>query len=103
MDQEAGKCLPLICQHFQLTEDEFANQISGISDLELELAKIIGHLLNTDMDRLMAVFYKIDLDERIFKKIISTAAPEEINLLLARQVIHREMQKVKTREKYKNF
>jgi hypothetical protein len=103
LDQGVGKCLTLICQHFQLHESEWAPEISDMSGLEQKLAKVIGHLLNTDMDQLMAAFYKIDLDERVFKEIITKADPKEINILLARQVIKRELLKVKTREKYKGY
>ncbi|MCV9387716.1 hypothetical protein [Reichenbachiella ulvae] len=103
MNQEVGKCVPLICQHFQLPENELALETSDFSELEHKLAIIIGRLLNSDMDRLMAAFYKIDLDEGKFKQIISTAPPADISILLAKEVIKRELLKVETREKYKDF
>lgn len=103
MSDSLTSCTDLITKHFQLPDEELASFHTTEKDLEKALASIINNLLNQDMTRLMNAFYKIDLDENKFKEIITTAAPEQISQRLAREVIKREMQKVKTREKYRNL
>ena len=58
-------------------------------------------MLNNDMERLLSIFYRIDISEVTFKAILSQASPDEIPTLLAKEVIKREMQKVETRLKYR--
>lgn len=102
MSDSLKSCTALITKHFQLPDEELASS-SSTEELEQALASIINNLLNQDMSRLLNAFYKIDLDEARFKQILTTAAPDQIGLILAREVIAREMQKVKTREKYRNL
>lgn len=103
MSESLASCTSLIIKHFQLPDEELAPFQSSNDELEKALAAIINNLLNQDMTRLMNAFYKIDLDETLFKKIITSEAPDQIGLTLAKEVIKREMQKVKTREKYRNI
>ncbi|SMD36420.1 hypothetical protein SAMN04488029_2890 [Reichenbachiella faecimaris] len=103
MSDSLASCTTLITKHFQLPDEELAPHQSSEQALEDALASIINNLINQDMTRLMNAFYKIDLDEVKFKKILTTAAPDQIGITLAREVIKREMQKVKTREQYRNF
>ncbi|WP_420581988.1 hypothetical protein [Reichenbachiella sp.] len=103
MSTSISSCSALITKHFQLPEEELANFQSSKQELEEALASIINNLLNQDMPRLMNAFYKIDLDEMVFKEIITKAAPDELAIVLAREVVKRELQKVETREKYRNF
>ncbi|WP_422361685.1 hypothetical protein [Reichenbachiella sp.] len=103
MSTSVSSCSALITKHFQLPEEELASFQSSEQALEEALTSIINNLLNQDMTRLLNAFYKIDLDEVKFKKILSTTAPDQIAATLAREVVKREMQKVKTREKYRNI
>jgi len=103
MSESLTPCISLITKHFQLSTEELEPYQSSEQELEQALASIINNLLNQDMTRLMNAFYKIDLDETVFKKILSTEAPDQLALSLSREVIKREMQKVITREKYRNY
>lgn len=103
MSDSLVSCASLITKHFQLPSEELESFQSSEQELEQALASIINNLLNQDLTRLMNAFYKIDLDEILFKKIITSEAPDQIGLTLAREVIKREMQKVKIREKYRNL
>lgn len=102
MSSSISSCCALITKHFQLPEEELAIHQSSQQELEEALASIINNLLNQDMTRLMNAFYKIDLDEHLFKNILTETAPDQIAISLAREVVKRELQKVKTREKYRN-
>ena len=99
---ELSHCYSLIKDHFQLPTEELVLRQNNYDELELKLAVLINNLLNSDLTRLMNAFYRIDLDEIIFKKIVADESPDQIGLSLAKEVIKRELLKVKTREKYRN-
>lgn len=102
-EKEIIGAVSLIQNHFAIPENELGLQNPNMQDLEKNLTKIISVLLNQDMERLLQAFYRIDLDEKIFKQILTTDAPENISKNLAREVIKREIMKVRMREKYKNL
>lgn len=102
MSDQLTSCTNLINRHFQLPETELGTDISSLPELEQALAALINNLLDQDMPRLLNAFYRIDLDEKIFKKIIASESPNQIGIALAREVIKRELEKVKTREKYRD-
>lgn len=102
MSESLSSCTLLINKHFQLDEEELAGCNASIEALEQSLAVIINNLINQDLSRLLNAFYKIDMDETVFKRILSSEAPDQISLTLAKEVIKRELQKVATREKYKS-
>ncbi|MEO9967552.1 MAG: hypothetical protein ABJF11_17275 [Reichenbachiella sp.] len=102
MSDTVSSCRTLIIKHFQLPEEELANSGSSIEELEQSLARIIQYLIDQDMPRLMNAFYKIDLDENVFKRILTTEPTDQMCKSLARAVIKRELQKIETREKYKD-
>lgn len=70
--------------------------------LKRKLAQFISYLLDKDMNRLLAIFYRIDLREDKVRNILTKSPVEEISSRLADLVIDREMQKVKTRLKYRD-
>ncbi len=100
MKSDLSDCTALIVQHFGLDTSELPES-SPPDELETSLSRIISYLLDHDLNRLMNAFYRIDLNERTFKKILTEAPQDEISVLLAREVIAREMKKVETRKKYK--
>lgn len=96
-----ASCSDLITTHFQLDKVELVHSQQSKEALTQALAQIINTLLNQDLGRLMNIFYRMDLSESVFKQIITEASPDEVGVLLAKAVIKRELQKVKTREQYK--
>lgn len=101
MSESLSDCHDLICRHFQLEEKDFP-AIESKDELRNALEALIIHLLDHDFQRLLNTCYKIDIDETTFKHILSQAAPDDVALKLADEVLRREMQKVKTRQQYKN-
>ncbi|UXX80034.1 hypothetical protein N7E81_02805 [Reichenbachiella carrageenanivorans] len=102
MSLPLNTCAALITKHFQLPDEELEHCQSSEKELEQALSAIINNLLNQDLARLMNAFYKIDLNEIVFKRIITSEAPDQIGLALAKEVIKREWQKVKTRERHRS-
>lgn len=102
MDKELEGCSLLITQHFSLDEQELTTS-NSLSQLKSQLTHIIKHLLDHDINRLLNAFYKIDINELRFKEILSSTPSSDLASTLADEVIDRELLKVKTREKYKNW
>lgn len=101
--EEVLESLSLIGNHFSIPNDELSLPENTYKVLEKRLTFIVSHFLDKDMNRLLNSLYRIDFDESKFKKILLEEAPDNLSKRIAQEIIRREMQKVKTREKYKNF
>jgi len=93
----------LLKNHFIEEIDDQLSDVFNFEGLVEKMSRVIDYYLNYKFDRLIQIFYKIDLDEGLFKHIISTAGPGEISSELAKAVIDREIKKVYYRMKYKNL
>ncbi|MBX9852381.1 MAG: hypothetical protein K2X86_11570 [Cytophagaceae bacterium] len=91
---------PAISKNFEM-DAGLISTCQNLNDLKEKLAHAISILLNRDMNRLLNIFYRMDLSEQKVNRIISESAPQEISSQLADLVIEREMQKAITRSKYK--
>lgn len=74
---------------------------STLGEIKEKLTIIISHLLERDFNRLLNVFYRIDLDEKKVGAVLSLATPDQIAGQLAELVIERELKKAETRLKYR--
>ena len=101
--EEVSESLSLISNHFSIPNDELSLLENTYELLENRLTSIVSHFLDKDMNRLLNSLYRIDFDELKFKKILLEETPENLSRRIAQEIIKRELQKVKTREKYKNF
>jgi hypothetical protein len=70
--------------------------------LHERLTMIIEHLLQNNFEKLCNAMYRLDVSERKFQEVLATTDPADISSQLAKLVIEREMQKVVTRNMYKN-
>jgi hypothetical protein len=70
-------------------------------ELRTKLSIAISYLLNHDMERLLNIFYRLDLSETKVKEVIINSSPEKISLELSDLVMEREKQKIITRMKYR--
>ena len=77
-----------------------STEVSSAEDFQKILAKVIRHLLDNDFEQLLNGLYRIDVSEEKVKAAMATQGDVADNLALL--IIEREMQKVVTREKYKN-
>lgn len=100
--EEVSQSIQLICNHFSITDNELTLAENTFDALERKLTSIVSYLLDKDMNRLLNSLYRIDLDESVFKKILTEEPPENLSRRIAGEIIKRELQKVKTREKYKS-
>jgi hypothetical protein len=76
-----------------------ASQVSTTGDFKKSLTRLIGHLLNNDFERLINGLYRIDVSEEKVKWAL--ASGDDVAEQIALLIIDREMEKVITREKYR--
>ena len=92
---------PAISKNFEM-DTGLISACHNIDELKEKLAQSISLLLHKDMNKLLNIFYRMDLSEGKVNKIFSESAPQEISSQLADLVIEREMQKAITRSRYKS-
>lgn len=90
----------LICQDFELPNITL-NQEDQLQQLREWLAHAIEQMLARNPERLVQLFYRLDVKESKFQKAFLNQTELAPPLALADLVIEREMQKVHTRAWYK--
>ena len=98
MANHLEQALVLANRDFNL--DISAAEVATAEDFQQILTKIIRHLLDNDFERLLNALYRIDVSEE--KVNLAMATGDDVPGQIAILIIEREMQKVITREKYKN-
>lgn len=76
---------------------------SDVRYIKEKLTKVILHLLSHDLNRLLSIFYRIDLEEKKVNFILTFSKPDKIASELSELVYERELEKVKTRLRYIAF
>lgn len=92
----------LACTHLLIDPDCLSQPLDSKEQLIMMLSPIIGSMLNSDMSKLLHVLYRIDVEENQVKQIISTEKPDLVATSLTRLIVDREIQKAKTRIKYRS-
>lgn len=77
-----------------LTEHDILQQIRE------ELVSRIIHLLNANPEKLMAILYRIDVQEAVVNEIFATALPPDVPELIAELIINRQLAKARTRAEH---
>jgi len=90
----------LICQDFELGTP-FGGQNYSKEQIRNWLANAIARMMHEDMERLLWILYRLDIDEK--KAVIAMSLSEAPDLALADLVIERELQKVHSRRAYKQW
>ena len=73
-------------------------------DLKLfreKLTEVINILLHRDYHRLLNAMYRLDINEKLFREAMSGMHSPNVASRLADLVIDREIEKIKTRKKYR--
>lgn len=74
--------------------------MDNIDAFTQELSNYINHLLNTDFEKVVSLLYRIDVDEKKIKALLENTSNS--SLVIAQAIIERQLQKIKTRELFKN-
>jgi hypothetical protein len=67
------------------------------NELATFLAERINELIKTDMNQLITALYRIDVDERKIREMLTKNKGTDAALIIAHLVIERQKQKIKTR------
>lgn len=71
--------------------------------LETELALYINDLIEKDFQRLVSILYRVDVDEDKLKRFLKEENGKDAALIIARLIIERQSQKIRTRNEYKDI
>ena len=86
-----------------LSKDFGLNQALSLEALQKALQeRLVDYLLN-DMEGLLQLLYKIDVNEKKVKEVFSGNQPKAIAPQLAQLIIDRMLQKAETRIKYRDL
>ena len=83
-----------ITEQYKLYPEDF-------SEIRSRLTTLISNLLDSDLQGLLNLLYRIDVSEKKVKTILTTANTGELADQIAALIIERKMQKIITRRKYK--
>ena len=82
-----------ITEQFKLSSKDF-------SEIKSRLTSFINNLLDSDIEGLLSLLYRIDVSEQKVKTILATADQGEMANKIAALIIERQIQKIITRTKY---
>lgn len=74
----------------------------AMNELEQQLTDHINHLINTDFEKLVYYLYRIDVNETKMKQLLQQQGGENAAQLIARLIIDRQMQKIKSRAEHRS-
>ena len=101
IDEKADNISKLIVQDFNLDEEDNLVHIRDLEELKEKLEKIVAYLLDNDFERLLNAMYRLDINEEKFKMAISGSDVNTMSQKIVELIISREIQKMKTRIKYR--
>jgi hypothetical protein len=76
------------------------NPVINEAELTAALVVHINHLINTNFEKLVNILYRIDVNENKLKELLSRHNEENAATIIAKAVIQRQLQKIKSREQY---
>lgn len=85
----------------KLLHEDSVKPVACEADLELWLTERIVYMLLHEMEKLLQLLYRIDVNESKVKACFAQNDPKKIAPMLARLMIEREKQKAETRKKFK--
>ena len=72
----------------------------SIEELETLLSLYINDLVQNNFQQLVTLLYRLDVSESKLKQMLQQHTDEEAGTIIARLIIERQMQKVKSRQQF---
>jgi hypothetical protein len=88
----------------KLLNDELPVKIAAqksYGEIHTQLSVYINTLIKDDFDKLITYLYRIDVNELKLKSLLQQNADEDAGNIIATLIIERQLQKIKTREEFK--
>jgi hypothetical protein len=98
MENEINEVYGIISRNFEV---ERSGEVTFETLRDL-LGIRIRELLDKNLEKLVSIMYRIDLNQAKVDRIFENVSKDEIALQLAVLIIERQMEKVRTRRLYKN-
>ena len=76
-------------------------EASTIDALETILAERLNALIDTDFSTLVQLLYRVDVSESRLRQLLQENTTTDAGRLIARLLLERQWQKIKTRRQYK--
>ena len=73
----------------------------SLDELQKQLGSYINQLIQTDFQKLIMLLYRIDVSEVKLTQLLKREPQEDAGKIIADLVIERQLQKIKTREEFK--
>jgi hypothetical protein len=73
----------------------------SLDELKLLLAGYIDHLISNNPDKLVSILSRVDVSEKMLKANLQSQK-ENASSIMAQMIIERQMEKIKTRERYRS-
>ena len=74
---------------------------ASLDDLKILLAEKYNQLIKTDFNGLVQLIYRIDINEAKLKQALQENTERDTGELLAEMTIERQLQKIRSRQQYK--
>lgn len=100
-DKLVDQLIVLLDKNFELSSATLPSK-PDLNTIRQRLITVISWLLTHDLNRLLAIFYRIDLDEKKVNEILAFSESNQLAERLSDMVIERELQKAKTRINYRD-
>lgn len=73
----------------------------SINELRQRLAERLEVLVERDFQQFVLLLYQVDVSEKKVKEILATDSSPEVFLSIAQLIIDRQMEKIKSRERFR--
>lgn len=70
--------------------------------LKEKLSHHVNHLIQFDFKKLVAVLYRIDVNEEKLKFMLEENVDKDAAIIIAELIIERQLQKIKSRQQFRN-
>jgi hypothetical protein len=98
MNNDSQEVFDIVSGNFELQKQD----VLSYEELHNILSQRIRELLEKNVEKLVHILYRIDVNQKKTDDIFNNLSKDDIALLLTDAVIERQLQKVHTRRKYKN-
>jgi hypothetical protein len=72
-----------------------------LNELKEKLTQHINYLIQHDFERLVAILYRIDINEKKLKELLQRYSDKDSGGIIAQLIIERQLEKIKTRQQFK--
>ena len=74
---------------------------TAFNEMRLKLQSAIDSMISNDFQRLVGILYRVDVNERKLKYLLQENVGEDAAVIIADLIIERQLEKIKTRQQYK--